>query len=163
MHWFWWVVIGFASMFILGHLCEDRPGFRNVLCCLIALAYPILAIININSDGSGFILWTIFGTIAVAYYKFVYDFAERLEEGGSDGDLLFSLFENIEWFSWIFEIESNFVGLLVSIVIAVIFAVIPIALVLVFASFSVVLSCIALFLPFLYCIICTVRFFRDEY
>lgn len=162
MHWFWWVVIGFVAMFILGKLCEDRPGFRNVLCCIIALAYPILAIVTIDSEKFGFVGWAILGPIVLAYYKFVYDFAERLD-GESDGDLIFSLFENVDFFSWIFDIDSSFIALVVSVVLAIIFAVIPIALVFVFAQFSVVLSCIMLFVPFVYCLFCTIRYFRENY
>ncbi|MBQ8505106.1 MAG: hypothetical protein IJ492_02460, partial [Clostridia bacterium] len=93
---------------------------------------------------------------------FVYDFAERLD-GESDGDLIFSLFENVDFFSWIFDIDSSFIALVVSVVLAIIFAVIPIALVFVFAQFSVVLSCIMLFVPFVYCLFCTIRYFRENY
>ena len=147
MAWYWWVIIVFVALFVFGKLCEERPGFRNVLCCLITLAYPIMAIINIDSEGFGFVGWTILGCVVFAYYKFVYDFAERME-GSSDGDLIFSIIENIGWLSWVFEIESEFVFLLISIVLAIIFAAIPLALVFVFAEISVVLSCIMLFFDF---------------
>ena len=71
MAWYWWVIIGFVALFVFGKLCEERPGFRNVLCCLITLAYPIMAIINIDSEGFGFVGWTILGCVAFAYSSFI--------------------------------------------------------------------------------------------
>lgn len=165
MHWFWWVVIGLVAMFVLGHLCEERPGVRNVICCLIALAFPIVAIINIDSEGFGFGGWTIVGCIVWAYYKFVYDFAESVEDRDFHGDIVLQFIANFDALSWIYggtEI-GPVVAVIVAIVIAIICAAIPIALVFVFAELSVVLSCIMLFLPFVYSLICTIRFFRDEY
>ena len=166
MQWFWWVVIGFAVVFSLGKLCEDRPGFRNVLCCIIALVYPILALINIDNPDNSFMAWALLGPVVLAYYKFVYDFAEKLE-GESDGDILFDLVANIEWLGWIFDIDNptGLLAIIVSIVLAVIFAAIPIALTMVCALVlgSKVLAGIALFVPFVYCVICTIRFFQDEY
>lgn len=165
MHWFWWVVIGLAAMFVLGHLCEDRPGVRNVICCLIALAFPIMAIINIESEGFGFVGWTIVGAIVWAYYKFVYDFAESVEDRDFHGDIVLQAIANFDALSWIYGGAElgPVVAVIVSIVIALICAAIPVALVFVFAEVSVVLSCIMLFLPFVYSIICTIIYFREEY
>ena len=165
MHWFWWVVIGFVAVFVLGKLCEDRPGFRNVLCCIITLVYPILAIVNIENEEFGFVGWAIVGCIIWAYYKFVYDFAESVEDRDFHGDIVLQLIENVDALSWIYggaEI-SPVVAVIVSIIIAVVCAIIPLALVLVVVEVSAVLSCIMLFIPFVYSLICTIMYFQEEY
>ena len=159
MHWFWWLVIVFVALCIVNKLCEDNPGFRHVLCCIIALAYPIMAIINVNDpDGSAFMIWALLGPIVLAFYKYVYGIAEMMENDGA-GDVLGTILASLD------SDEVTVVSIIISVVISVVFAAIPIGLTLLCAiTFgSKVLACVVMFVPFVYCLICAVRYFRDEY
>lgn len=159
MHWFWWLVIVFVALCIVNKLCEDNPGFRHVLCCIIALVYPIMAIINVNDpDGSAFMIWALLGPIVLAFYKYVYGIAEMMENDGA-GDVLGTILASLD------SDEVTVISIIISVVISVVFAAIPIGLTLLCAiTFgSKVLACVVMFVPFVYCLICAVRFFRDEY
>ena len=159
MAWSWWVIIVFVALCIVNKLCEDNPGFRHVLCCIIALVYPIMAIINVNDpDGSAFMIWALLGPIVLAFYKYVYGIAEMMENDGS-GDFLGTILASLD------SDEVTVISIIISVVISVVFAAIPIGLTLLCAiTFgSKVLACVVMFVPFVYCLICAVRFFRDEY
>lgn len=158
MHWFWWVVIVFVALCIVNKICEDKPGFRHVLCCIIALVYPIMAIIHVNDpDGSAFLIWAFVGPVVLAFYKFVYGIVEMMENDGS-GDIIGEIF--ISWF----DDAASAAAIVVSVIISVVFAAIPIGLTALCASSgSKFLTSVVLFVPFIYCLIGAIRFFRDEY
>ena len=159
MAWYWWVIIVFVALCIVNKLCEDNPGFRHVLCCIIALVYPIMAIINVNDpDGSAFMIWALLGPIVLAFYKYVYGIAEMMENDGA-GDFLGTILASLD------SDEVTVISIIISVVISVVFAAIPIGLTLLCAiTFgSKFLACVVMFVPFVYCLICAVRYFRDEY
>ena len=159
MAWYWWVIIVFVALYIVNRLCEDNPGFRHVLCCIIALVYPIMAIINVNDpDGSAFLIWALAGPIVLAFYKYVYGISEMMQNDGS-GDFLGAILASLD------SDEVTVVSIIISVVISVVFAAIPIGLTLLCAIGlgSKFLACVVMFVPFVYCLICTVRYFRDEY
>ena len=156
MHWFWWLVIVFVALCIVNKLCEDNPGFRHVLCCIIALVYPIMAIIKI--DGDGFMIWALLGPIVLAFYKYVYNIAEMMENDGS-GDIIGEFLLHFD------SDEITVISVVVCVIVSIVFAAIPIGLTLLcaIAFGSKFLACVVLFVPFVYCIICAVRFFREQY
>ncbi len=156
MHWFWWVVIVYVALIILNALCTDNPGFRHVLCCIMSIVYPIITIVNLDDPDSSFALWAIFGPLTVAFYKFVYGLAEMIENDGS-GDVIGTFF-----ILWTNE-EVTVLSIIISIVVCVVFAAIPIALFFIFREFSNFLACVSLFLPFIYCLIGAIRYFGEEY
>ncbi len=156
MHWFWWVVIVYVALFIVNKLCEDNPGFRHILCCVLSLAYPILVIVNLEAPNDSAMLFAIFGPLVVSFYKFVYGLAEMLENDGA-GDIIGTAFILAS------NEEVTVVSIIVSIVVCVVFSAIPIALFFICRGFSTFLACVTLFVPLAYCVFCAIRYFRDEY
>ena len=150
MHWIWWVLIIFAALFIVNKICEDNPGFRHILCSIIAVVYPIVFMIDEEK-----FYWVFFvGPLAIGFYKYVYGLAEAVENEGV-GDLLGNLL-------FIFSDEGmSVISIIISVIISGIFAAVAIIPVAFLTDFSFTLARIWLFVPAAYCIFCAVRYFRE--
>lgn len=154
MHWFWWLVIIFVALIIVNKLSEDHPAFRQVLCCIISIVYPILAIIHATDES--FLPIILVGALVLSFYKYVYGIAEIVEEEGAP-DVLSAILVACS------DGEVTVISIIISVVISVVFAVICILPCLLLAEVSMILSLISLFIPAVYCLITTVLFFRNEY
>lgn len=150
MHWFWWVLIIFVAFSIINKICEENHGFRQVLCCIIAVAYPILTLVFAEHST----LFLIFGALLLGIYKYVYGIAEYLEDEGPPD--IFSFFK---FFS---DGELSVLAIIFSIVSAILFAAVAVVPVAFFTDVSMVLATIWLFVPAVYCIVTTVLYFRDS-
>ena len=151
MDWYWWLLIFFGGICILNWICQENPAFRQVFCCIIAVVYPILMFIFPEQD----VAILIIGALALGFYKYLFGMAEIMEEEGPPD--IFIIFWSLS------DTEEGVVMIIFSLISILLFAgvaIIPFAMLL---DVSMVLACIWLFVPAIYCIITTVIYFREQY
>lgn len=151
MGWFWWLIIFFAAICILNFICQENPAFRQVFCCIIAVAYPILMFIFPEQN----VAILIIGALALGFYKYLFGIAEIMEEEGPPD--IFIIFWSLS------DTEEGVVMIIFSIISILLFAGVAIIPVAILMDISMVLAGIWLFVPAVYCIITTVIFFREQY
>ena len=117
MHWFWWVVIAFAAICVLNKVCEEYPAFRQVFCCVIAVAYPILMFIFPEKEMV--ILFS--GALMLGFYKYVFGMAEILEEEGPPDLFIF--------FWGLSDGETSAITIIFSVISTVLFAAVAIVVI----------------------------------
>lgn len=151
MHWFWWVVIVFAAICVLNKVCEEYPAFRQVFCCVIAVAYPILMFVFPEKEMV--ILFS--GALMLGFYKYVFGMAEILEEEGPPDLFIF--------FWGLSDGETSAITIIFSVISTVLFAAVAIVPIALLTDVSLFLARVWTFAPAVYCIVTSVLYFRNNY
>lgn len=151
---FWLIVGVLVALGLVNYFCEENPSFREIVCIVIAIAYPIISFF-FNEDEQFVVI--VVGALILSVYKYLYAIPDAMDND-EPNDFLMALARSLS------PSESEFVIVVICIVVCVVFAIITLLPTLICILIgSKFLYYISLFVPAVYCLVTGIPVISENY